>query len=177
MSKFIMSLGVRDVPLIGEALADIVNNIMSLFYGLYFALVKAIAWVLDMLTQLFFIFSGMTPVSATAAGMSNGEYQEVDIVNFFLTQPSFQKAYLYLCLIALGLIIVFAIGKIIKQDYFDRHGPRSKGPIFRNIALSFIAFLLYRRHGSTVFLSWDGDCLPIFLLRRVSIQGQTHQGL
>ena len=114
------------------------NMGMKVFYGLYFGLVKAIAWSLDMLTQLFFIFAGMTPIGTnTTASADDG----IDIVNFFLTQKSFQKAYLYLCLIALGLIVVFAIGKIIKQDYFDRSGPRSKAPIFRNIALSFIAFI------------------------------------
>ena len=36
---------------------------------------------------------------------------------------------------------MFTIGKIIKQDYFERSGPRSKAPIFRNVALSFIAFI------------------------------------
>ena len=141
MSNIITALSVYDVPLIGGALKAIVNGFWKGIYGIYFAIVKAIAWVLDMLTQLFFIFAGMTPVSSTAASEASGEYAKIDIVNFFLTQSSFQKAYLYLCLVALGLIIVFAIGKIIKQDYFDRNGPRSKGPIFRNIALSFIAFI------------------------------------
>ena len=141
MSNIITALSVYDVPLIGGALKAIVNGFWKGIYGIYFAIVKAIAWVLDMLTQLFFIFAGMTPVSSTSASEASGEYAKIDIVNFFLTQSSFQKAYLYLCLVALGLIIVFAIGKIIKQDYFDRNGPRSKGPIFRNIALSFIAFI------------------------------------
>ena len=117
---------------------DFINFIVKLVYGLYFLFLKAIAWVLDMLTQLFFIFAGMTPVGNNAA--SNKD-EGIDIVNFFLTQKSFMKAYGYLCLIALGLIVVFAIAKIIKQDYFDRSGPRSKAPIFRNIALSFIAFI------------------------------------
>ncbi len=141
MDKFIMALSVYDVPLIGGALKAIVNGFWKGVYGIYFAFIKAIAWVLDMLTQLFFIFAGMTPVSSTTPSASDGSYENIDIVNFFLTQDTFQKAYLYLCLIALGLIVVFAIFKIVKQDYFDREGPRSKGPIFRNIALSFIAFI------------------------------------
>lgn len=117
------------------------NVIMRAILGLWFMILYAIAWVLDMLTQLFFIFSGMTPVSNSTADTITGEYEKIDIVNFFLTQKTFQKAYLYLCFVALGLIIVFTIGKIIKQDYFDRAGPRSKAPIFRNVALSFIAFI------------------------------------
>lgn len=117
---------------------DFINFIVRMVYGLYFLFLKAIAWVLDMLTQLFFIFAGMTPVGTNSSGSEDGG---IDIVNFFLTQKSFMKAYGYLCLIALGLIVVFAIAKIIKQDYFDRSGPRSKAPIFRNIALSFIAFI------------------------------------
>ena len=117
---------------------DFINFIVRMVYGLYFLFLKAIAWVLDMLTQLFFIFAGMTDIGRTTAGDKD---PGIDIVNFFLTQKSFMKAYGYLCLIALGLIVVFAIAKIIKQDYFDRSGPRSKAPIFRNIALSFIAFI------------------------------------
>ena len=116
----------------------IVNGFYKLVYGIYFGIIKAIAWTLDMLTQLFFVFAGMTPV---AGNVNNGEVERVDIVNFFLTQTKFQKAYLQLCLVALGLIVVFTLGRIIKQDYFDRAGPRSKGPIFRNVALSFIAFI------------------------------------
>ena len=125
-------------------IAPIWNLIVKAWYNLYFGVVKAIAWILDMLTQLFFIFSGMTPVGMVGdAGFSStdGKAYKEDIVNFFLTQESFLKAYGWLCLIALALIVVFAIGKIIKQDYFERNGPRSKGPIFRNIALSFIAFI------------------------------------
>ena len=129
----IVTLGIFD-----SVLNTLWDMVMKVFYGLYFGLVKAIAWALDMLTQLFFIFAGMTPIGTNNTANAD---EGIDIVNFFLTQKSFQKAYLYLCLIALGLIVVFAIGKIIKQDYFDRSGPRSKAPIFRNIALSFIAFI------------------------------------
>lgn len=120
----------------------IFNPLIILFYKLYFAVVRAIAWVLDMLTQLFFIFSGMTPVASSGAvADENGEIVSTDLLNFFIQDEAFTQAYIYLCLVALGLIVVFAIGKIIKQDYFERSGPRSKAPIFRNIALSFIAFI------------------------------------
>lgn len=119
---------------------DIVNDFFKLMFGVWFGVIKAIAWTLDMLTQLFFVFAGMTPVSGNVNG-TDGTVEQVDIVNFFLTQDKFQKAYLQLCLVALGLIVVFTLGRIIKQDYFDRAGPRSKGPIFRNVALSFIAFI------------------------------------
>ena len=118
----------------------IVNAIMKGLYGIYFAVISAIAWILDMLTQLFFIFSGMTPIG-TGAYTSDGELLGDDILNYFVQSSSFRNAYLELCLVALGLVIVFTIGKIIKQDYFDRAGPRSKAPIFRNVALSFIAFI------------------------------------
>jgi len=127
--------------LVGWPFKTLFNWLAEIFYGLYFAIVKAIAWVLDMLTQLFFIFAGMTPISNGNIDATTGEYESVDIVNFFLTQKSFQKAYFWLCMIALGLIVVFTIAKIIKQDYFDRSGPRSKSEIFRHVALSFIAFI------------------------------------
>ena len=117
------------------------NPFMKLVIWVYFLIIKCIAWVLDMLTQLFFIFAGMTPINSPSLNTDDGIDTGVDIVNFFLTQEKFQKVYLYLCGIALVLIVVFTIAKIIKQDYFDRSGPRSKGPIFRNVALSFIAFI------------------------------------
>ena len=37
----------------------ILNPVMRAVYALYFGVIKAIAWVLDMLTQLFFIFAGI----------------------------------------------------------------------------------------------------------------------
>ena len=132
-----LGLGIFD-PLLDYLMNELVGKIFS---WIIFGLVWVFAFVLDMLTQLFFVFAGMTPIGTSSVNSDTGIDGGVDIVNFFLEQESFQKAYLYLCGIALLLIVVFAIGKIIKQDYFDRNGPRSKGPIFRNIALSFIAFI------------------------------------
>ena len=126
----------------GLLLGAIFDPFVRLFYQLYFGFTKVIAWVLDMLTQLFFIFGGMTPVSSTTKiNEETGEYYKNDILNMFIQDKAFTKAYFWLCVFALGLIIVFTIGKIIKQDYFDRAGPRSKAPIFRNVFLSFIAFI------------------------------------
>ena len=122
-------------------LTDFWNLIMRGVIWVYFLIVRSLAWVLDMLTQLFFIFAGMTPINAPKTNVETGVNEGVDIVNFFLTQDRFVNAYLLLCGVALVLIFVFTIAKIIKQDYFDRSGPRSKGPIFRNVALSFIAFI------------------------------------
>ena len=138
MSKISM-LGFNGLGLI---LNSILDPFIQLFYQLYFVFTKAIAWTLDMITQLFFIFGGMTPVSSTTKiNESTGEYVKNDILNMFIQDKAFTKAYFWLCIIALGLVIVFTIGKIIKQDYFDRSGPRSKAPIFRSVFLSFIAFI------------------------------------
>ncbi len=125
--------------LIDGVVRGITNTFWKFIYGIYFGIIKAIAWVLDLLTQLFFIFAGVTPVfDESATSIDEGQ---VDIVNFFVAREEFRSAYIYLSLIALGLVIVFAIAKIIKQDYFDRAGPRSKAPIFRDVALSFLAFI------------------------------------
>ncbi len=123
-----------------DMITNIINFLARFVYGVYFTVIRSLGWVLDMLTQLFFIFSGMTPITDGTLD-SQGNYKQTDIVNFFLTKKEFTSAYLELCLIALGFVIVFTIAKIIKQDYFDRSGPRSKGPIFRSVALSFIAFI------------------------------------
>ena len=119
------------------------NPIIKAFYRIVFGFYRAIASVLDVLTHLFYIFSGMTPISSTDGTTINGDGRDtgVDIVNYFVQREDFIDAYIGLCFVALGLIVVFTIAKIIKQDYFDRAGPRSKAPIFRNVALSFIAFI------------------------------------
>ena len=59
---------------------------MKIFYGLYFLIVEAIAWVLDMLTQLFFIFAGMTPISDGTIDPSTGEANQVDIISYFTSK-------------------------------------------------------------------------------------------
>ena len=124
----------------GDPLKELRIGFHKITCGILFGLAKALASILDALTQLFFVFAGMTPVNGNV-NSSNGSVEQIDIVNFFLQQAKFRDAYLKLCLVALALIVVFTIGRIIKQDYFDRSGPRSKGPIFRNVALSFIAFI------------------------------------
>ena len=138
VTKFMSKVNALNI--FDNILRDAATMLAKIWYGLYFAIIRAIAWVLDMLTQLFFIFSGMTPVSSTELD-ADGMASKNDLVNFFLQEDTFVNAYIDLCIVALVLVVVFAIGKIVKQDYFDRSGPRSKGPIFRNIALSFIAFI------------------------------------
>ena len=118
MSKINM-LGFNGLGLI---LNSILDPFIQLFYQLYFVFTKAIAWTLDMITQLFFIFGGMTPVSSTTKiNESTGEYVKNDILNMFIQDKAFTKAYFWLCIIALGLVIVFTIGKIInKRTYTFR---------------------------------------------------------
>ena len=148
---------------------DAMNLIMKGLYGIYFGIIKAVAWVLDMLTQLFFIFSGMTPVGTNVENVENGIDKGKDILNFFIGRSEFRQAYIYLCGIALILVAVFTIGKIIKQDYFDRSGPRSKAPIFRNVALSFIAFICIIP--VFMFLIQTAGALALAVMRALGYKG------
>ena len=38
-------------------------------------------------------------------------------------------------------MLILAVLKIIKQDYIDKEGPRSKAPMFRNLLMSFILYI------------------------------------
>lgn len=144
MSEMLLRV-ISKVPMLGlkfleDFWLNLVNGFMRMVMWVWFTLQSVLATILDVLTQFFFIFSGMTPISSSTVNR-DGAYESVDIVNFFLGSKTFVDVYWKLALVGLGLVVVFTIIKIIKQDYFERSGPRSKGPIFRDVALSFIAFI------------------------------------
>ena len=140
MSKLVFLARMTGIGFLDKALSWLINLVMKFVMWAWFMLQSVMATILDILTQFFFIFSGMTPISSSTM-TEDGAYESIDIVNFFLTNKTFVTVYRDLALIGLGLVVVFTIVKIIKQDYFERSGPRSKGPIFRDVALSFIAFI------------------------------------
>lgn len=123
-----------------------ISSLVQLWYAIVTAIVKVFGYFADMMNIAFYIFAGVD-ISSTTNGTS-GAYditvngQKKNILDYFVFSDTMTKAYLWLSLAGLVLIVIFTIYRIIKQDYFDKAGPRSKGPIFRNVAISCISFLL-----------------------------------
>ena len=112
----------------------------QILYGALELVCKLIGTFVDLLNIAFFIFAGVDFGDGMFNVIAGGE--STNLLDYFIFNETVTKSYLYLALIALVLVAIFTIYKIIKQDYFDKAGPRSKGPIFRNVAISCISFIL-----------------------------------
>lgn len=112
----------------------------QIMYGALELVCKLIGTFVDLLNIAFFIFAGVDFGDGMFNVVAGGE--STNLLDYFIFNETVTKSYLYLALIALVLVAIFTIYKIIKQDYFDKAGPRSKGPIFRNVAISCISFIL-----------------------------------
>ena len=123
-----------------------VAMLLQLVYGLLTLVSKIMGLFADLMHIAFYVFAGidLNSESTGVDGIYNIEVAEgrKNILDYFLFSDTMTKAYISLAVIGLLLVVIFTIYRIIKQDYFDRTGPRSKGPIFRNVAISCISFVL-----------------------------------
>lgn len=124
---------------LGTGICALLTQIM---YGALELVCKLIGTFVDLLNIAFYIFAGVDFDDGRFNIIVDSTQEKMNILDYFIFNESVTKAYLYLALIALVLVAIFTIYKIIKQDYFDKAGPRSKGPIFRNVAISCISFIL-----------------------------------
>ncbi len=111
---------------------DVFNGIVKSIYWLIWEIIKGVGFLLREITNLFYYFSGL----------ENETGERVDLLNSLFTNETVVKAYTYLTLVGFILMLVFVAIAVIKQDYFDKEGPRSKGPIFKNLTLGFFLFLI-----------------------------------
>ncbi len=124
---------------LGGGICALLTQIM---FGLLQLVCKLLGTFVDLLNIAFYIFAGVDFGGGRFNIIDKDTQESMNILDYFIFNESVTKTYLYLALIAVGLVVVFTIYKIIKQDYFDKAGPRSKGPIFRNVAISCISFIL-----------------------------------
>ena len=126
------------------------NGAIALFWQLVIGILSLVSKIMGLFADLmhiaFYVFAGID-VNSKATGVEGIYNIEVaegrkNILDYFLFSESMTKAYVYLAIVGLLLVVIFTIYRIVKQDYFDRAGPRSKGPIFRNVAISCISFVL-----------------------------------
>lgn len=117
--------------------------LQSFLYGVLTLICKVLGVFADLMNVVFYIFAGIDINSQNGSRYAievAGEKQ--NILDYFVLSETMRSAYFWLCVASVVLIVIFTIYKIIKQDYFEKSGPRSKGPIFRNVAISCISFLL-----------------------------------
>ena len=147
MLNFLMKNGGVEVTFGNLFKGSICAVFEQMFHRLMGTLYQVLGLFADLLHIAFYILAGVD----MKAGNNNYGMFDIELIStgsrqnildYFVFNESVTKAYWILCGIGLLLIVVFTVYKIVKQDYFDRAGPRSKGPIFRNVAISAISFLL-----------------------------------
>ncbi len=116
----------------------IADSFVYIGYWLLWVLIYGISMVITFVEYAFYLFAGINSVRYQRADGTNAFDS---IINVFISNEKIANAYLWLCVIAFVVMIVLAILKIIKQDYIDKEGPRSKAPIFRNLAISFVLYI------------------------------------
>ncbi|HHU59901.1 TPA: hypothetical protein GXZ34_03150, partial [bacterium] len=116
----------------------IMDTIARAFYGLVWGIMYALSVIITIIETGFYLFAGINTIGYRD---SEGNQRVGYIIDAFLGNAKIFSAYLQLAIIAFVVMLVLAVLKIIKQDYIDKAGPRSKGPIFRNLVVSFILYI------------------------------------
>ena len=124
---------------LGEGICAVFTQIL---YALLQLLCTLLGTFVDLLNIAFYIFAGIDYGDGRFNIVQESTGEKKSILDYFVFNETVTKSYLSLAVIALVLVAIFTIYKIVKQDYFDKAGPRSKGPIFRNVAISCISFIL-----------------------------------
>lgn len=105
------------------------NWIFDLFYSLQ----KTICFIIDFIRDIFYMLAGIEPVNI------NG--QKTDLLSNFLSSDAVKKAFFYVMLIAVALLILFVIIAIVRSEYISEN-KKSKSVILGKAFQSFIIFLV-----------------------------------
>lgn len=116
----------------------LVDGLARIFYGFVWAVMYAFSVIITIIETGFYLFAGINTIGYRD---SEGNQRVGYIIDAFLGNAKIFSAYLQLAIIAFVVMLILAVLKIIKQDYIDKAGPRSKGPIFRNLVVSFILYI------------------------------------
>lgn len=121
-----MSVFLEAVPIPGQE--AIFEGIKEAIYFFLNKIIDVILQFIDSISSLFNFFLGL--------GEDGGL-----LVSIF-ENPTITRSYLYISIMAFILMLLFSIFAIIKQDYFDDEGPRSKAPIIKKLFLGFFLFIV-----------------------------------
>jgi len=110
---------------------EVFDGMKHTLVWIYWWIINGISSIIDFIGEFFSLFAGNPSVGEEGTSFLGSFFTGLDIVKF----------YTFTAGIAFILMLLIAILTIIKQDYFDKDGPRSKAPIITNIALGFLLFI------------------------------------
>ena len=110
---------------------EVFDGMKHTLVWIYWWIINGISSIIDFIGEFFSLFAGNPSVGEEGTSFLGSFFTGLDIVKF----------YTFTAGIAFILMLLIAILIIIKQDYFDKDGPRSKAPIITNIALGFLLFI------------------------------------
>lgn len=110
---------------------EVFDGMKHTLVWIYWWIINGISSIIDFIGEFFSLFAGNPSVGEEGTSFLGSFFTGLDIVKFYTFTSG----------IAFILMLLIAILIIIKQDYFDKDGPRSKAPIITNIALGFLLFI------------------------------------
>ncbi|HHU59547.1 TPA: hypothetical protein GXZ34_01320 [bacterium] len=110
---------------------EVFDGMKHTLVWIYWWIINGISSIIDFIGEFFSLFAGNPSVGEEGTSFLGSFFTGLDIVKFYTFTSG----------IAFILMLLIAILTIIKQDYFDKDGPRSKAPIITNIALGFLLFI------------------------------------
>lgn len=110
---------------------EVFDGMKHTLVWIYWWIINGISSIIDFIGEFFSLFAGNPSVGEEGTSFLGSFFTGLDIVKF----------YTFTAGIAFILMLLIAVLTIIKQDYFDKDGPRSKAPIITNIALGFLLFV------------------------------------
>ncbi|MEG1752208.1 MAG: hypothetical protein RR247_04075 [Clostridia bacterium] len=106
------------------------NWIFDLLYGIQ----KTVCYIIDFIKDIFYMLAGIEPVKV------NGK--ETDLLSNFLLSDVVKKAFMYIFLIAVILLVIFVIIAIVRSEYVNGESKKSKTLILGKAGMSFLIFLI-----------------------------------
>ncbi len=110
---------------------EVFDGMKHTLVWIYWWIINGISSIIDFIGEFFSLFAGNPSVGEEGTSFLGSFFTGLDIVKF----------YTFTAGIAFILMLLIAVLTIIKQDYFDKDGPRSKAPIITNIGLGFLLFV------------------------------------
>ena len=112
-------------------LGDLVDALKDMFFTFLYRTFSLICSLIDFIKDIFYMLVGIDPVSI------NGE--QTDLLSSLIRSYMIKKAFLYVFVIGVILMIVFTIIGILKSSYQEKQNPFS---VLKRCGQSFIIALL-----------------------------------
>ncbi len=104
------------------------------FFDLLYAIQKSVCYIIDFIKEIFYMLAGVENV--------NIDGTETDLLSNFLLSESVKKAFWFIFLIAVILLVLFVIIAIVRSEYANSNEKKSKVYILGKACQSFLIFLM-----------------------------------